>query len=135
MIALKYLLIILGIGLFGSAGALVIYDVYVSSQLRRLLRRSNEETSGGASATSFLSSGPFGPVRWQRALRLALLAIVPLLISKSIVVMVPVDGKNFFANDVFRSAFSGIPSAAGDDDSDGNTSAANVNAQKRTHRP
>ena len=76
MIALKYLLIILGIGLFGSAGALVAYDVYVSSQLRRLLRRSSEETAGGASAgaTSFLSSGPFGPVRWQRALRLAALA-------------------------------------------------------------
>jgi len=36
MIALKYLLVILGIGLFGSAGALVIYDVYISSQLRRL---------------------------------------------------------------------------------------------------
>src|SRR4029077_20175491 len=89
MIALKYLLIILGIGLFGSAGALVAYDVYVSSQLRRLLRRSNEEATGGASAgaTSFLSSGPFGPVRWQRALRLAALAIVPLLISQSIVVV------------------------------------------------
>lgn len=145
MIALKYLLIILGIGLFGSAGALVIYDVYVSSQLRRLLRRSSEETSGGASATSFLSSAPFGPVRWQRALRLALLAVVPLLIQKIIaerlsdklqIMTVPVDGKYFFANDVFRSAFSGLPSAAGDDDSDGNTTAAaNVNAQKRTHKP
>src|SRR5258707_2906492 len=89
MIVLKYLLIILGIGLFGSAGALVIYDVYVSSQLRRLLRRSSEEAAGGASsgATGFLSSGPLGPVRWQRALRLALLATVPLLISKSIVVV------------------------------------------------
>jgi hypothetical protein len=146
MIALKYLLIILGIGLFGSAGALVVYDVYASSQLRRLLRRSSEETAGGASAgaTSFLSSGHFGPVRWQRALQLALLAIVPLLIQKIIaerlsdklqMMMVPVDGKNFFANDVFRSAFSGIPSAAGDDDSDGSTSAANVNVQKRTHQP
>jgi hypothetical protein len=35
------------------------------------------------------------------------------------IMMVPVDGKNFFANDVFRSAFSGIPSAAGDHDSGG----------------
>jgi len=72
MIALKWLLIILGIGLFGSAGALVIYDVYVSSQLR-LLRRSSEEAAGGASAgaTIFLSSGPFWPLRWQRALQLA----------------------------------------------------------------
>ena len=60
MIALKYLLIILGIGLFGSAGALVVYDVYVSSQLRRLLRRSSEETAGGASEGGSLPSGPFG---------------------------------------------------------------------------
>src|SRR5207302_976153 len=90
MIALKWLLIILGIGLVGSAGALVVYDVYVSSQLRRLLRRSTEDatgSAGGAGATSFLSSGSFGPVRWQRALQLAVLAIVPLLISKSIVVV------------------------------------------------
>jgi hypothetical protein len=50
MIALRYLLIFLGIGLFGSAGALVVYDVYVSSQLRRLLRRSSQEAAGGASA-------------------------------------------------------------------------------------
>ena len=89
MIALKWLLIILGIGLFGSAGALVIYDVYVSSQLRRLLRRSSEEAGGGAGAgaTSFLPTRPFGPLRWQRALQLALLAIVPLLISQSIAVV------------------------------------------------
>src|SRR5260370_3115254 len=89
MIALKWLLMILGIGLFGSAGALVIYDVYVSSELRRLLRRSSEEAAGGGSAgaTSFFSAGPFLPVRLQRALQLAALAIVPLLISKSIAVV------------------------------------------------
>jgi hypothetical protein len=36
MLALKYLLMILGVGLFGSAGALVVYDIYISEQLRRL---------------------------------------------------------------------------------------------------
>ena len=46
MIALKWLLVIAGIGLFGSAGALVVYDVYLSSQLRRLLRRQREEGEG-----------------------------------------------------------------------------------------
>jgi regulator of protease activity HflC (stomatin/prohibitin superfamily) len=86
MIALKYLLAILGIGLFGSAGALVVYDVYVSSQLRRLLRRSGEE-GAGAGETTFLPARPFGPVRWQRALLLAALAVMPLLISQSIVVV------------------------------------------------
>src|SRR6266404_5787684 len=39
MLVLKYLLVILGIGLFGSSGALVVYDIYLSSQLRRLLSR------------------------------------------------------------------------------------------------
>src|SRR5437868_2803585 len=87
MIALKYLLMILGIGLFGSAGALVIYDVYISSQLRRLLRRSSEAAAGGIGATPLLPESPFGPVRWQRALQLAALAVVPLLISKSIAVV------------------------------------------------
>jgi hypothetical protein len=37
MLALKYLLMILGVGLFGSAGSLVVYDIYISEQLRRLL--------------------------------------------------------------------------------------------------
>ena len=87
MIALKWLLVILGIGLFGSAGALVVYDVYVSSQLRKLLRRSSEEGTGGFETTARLPGHPFGPVRWQRALLLAGLAVVPLLISKSIVVV------------------------------------------------
>ena len=87
MIALKWLLVILGIGLVGSAGALVVYDIYVSSQLRRLLRRSSEEGASSSSTATFLSARPFGPVRWQRALQLAGLAVVPLLISQSIVVV------------------------------------------------
>jgi len=39
MLALKYPLMILGAGMFGSAGALVAYDVLLSAQFRRLLRR------------------------------------------------------------------------------------------------
>jgi hypothetical protein len=39
MLVLKYLLMILGTGFFGSTSALVIYDIYVSAQLRRLLGR------------------------------------------------------------------------------------------------
>ena len=39
MLVLKYLLMLTGVGLFGSAAALVAYDIYISSQLRRLLRR------------------------------------------------------------------------------------------------
>ena len=39
MVALKYLILITGFALFGSAAALVGYDIYLSEQLRRLLRR------------------------------------------------------------------------------------------------
>ena len=87
MIALKYLLVIVGIGLFGSAGVLVAYDVYFSARLRRLLRGASGEGEGGAGAATFLSTRPFEAVRWQRALQLAALAVVPLLIAKSIAVV------------------------------------------------
>jgi len=87
MIVLKWLLVVVGIGLFGSAGALVVYDVYVSAQLRRLLRRSSEEGAAGTGASALLAARPFGPVRWQRALLLAGLAVVPLLVAQSIVVV------------------------------------------------
>ncbi len=46
MLALKYLLMILGAGLFGSAGALVAYDIFLSEQLRRLLSRNKTDESG-----------------------------------------------------------------------------------------
>ncbi len=40
MVALRWLLVMLGIALFGGAGTLAVYDVYLASQLRRLLRHS-----------------------------------------------------------------------------------------------
>ena len=61
MLALKYLLMILGVGMFGSAGALVVYDVYISEQLRRLLARS--KTNETAEETGLATRHPFGPVR------------------------------------------------------------------------
>jgi hypothetical protein len=36
---LKFLLMLLGVGLFGSASALVAYDIFLAEQLRQLLRR------------------------------------------------------------------------------------------------
>ena len=86
MNVLKLLLVILGIGLFGSAGALVVYDVVVAAQLRRLLRWKTESTEGALSATTLVPR-PFGRVRWQRALQLAGLAVLPLLISDGIAVV------------------------------------------------
>jgi hypothetical protein len=39
MIALRYVLMILGLGLFGSASALAAYDIFLATQLCRLLHR------------------------------------------------------------------------------------------------
>ena len=36
---LKYLLMVVSVGLFGSAAALIAYDIYLATQLRRLLPR------------------------------------------------------------------------------------------------
>jgi len=75
----------------------------------------------------------------------------PMLIQKIIaerlsdklqIMMVPIDGKNFFANDVMRSAFSGLTGGKDSGSSDENaddpasTPAANTAAQpKQLRRP
>jgi len=46
MLVWKTFLMILGVGLFGSAGALVAYDIYLSAQLRRLLHHRATRESG-----------------------------------------------------------------------------------------
>jgi hypothetical protein len=83
MLALKYLLMILGVALFGSAGALVVYDVYISEQLRRLLARSKTSETGGE--TGITASRPFG--RWRLAQRLAIAGVLPTLLALSVVVI------------------------------------------------
>jgi hypothetical protein len=49
--------------------------------------------------------------------------------------MVPMDGKNFFANDVMHSAFSGVTNgnnnASSDDAADSDGTTPTVSAQKR----
>jgi regulator of protease activity HflC (stomatin/prohibitin superfamily) len=85
MLALKYLLMILGAGLFGSAGALVIYDIFLSTQLRRLLRRNTTDESGAE--VGALARRPFGPVRWRLALQLAAAGALAIIITESIVVV------------------------------------------------
>jgi len=85
MLALKYLLMIAGVLLFGSSGAVVAYDIYLSEQLRRLLTRGKGEEAGAEVATTV--QRPFRPIRWKLAQQLAVLAIVPILLSLSIVVV------------------------------------------------
>src|SRR5208283_4095112 len=81
MLALKFLLMILGVGLFGSAAAIVAYDVYVAARLRWLLEQSSGE------GTAAIQPRPFGPVRWALAQKLALAGILPVLLALSITVV------------------------------------------------
>lgn len=46
MSALKWLLMLVGAAVFGSAGALVAYDIYLSEQLRQLLSRNKTDETG-----------------------------------------------------------------------------------------
>jgi regulator of protease activity HflC (stomatin/prohibitin superfamily) len=85
MLVLKYLLMILGAGLFGSAAALVVYDIFLSEQLRRLLGRGAGDEAGVQPGP--LAYRPFGSVRWGAAQRLAASAVVPLLLALSIMVI------------------------------------------------
>ena len=85
MIALKYVLMILGVGLFGSASALVAYDIFLSAQLLRLLRRNKMDESG--SEVGPLAKRPFRPVRWRLALQLAAAGALAMVITQSVVVI------------------------------------------------
>jgi len=67
----------------------------------------------------------------------------PMLIQKIIaerlsdklqIMMVPIDGRNFFANDVLRSAFSGVRNNSGSPDDDSEDATATAAAQKRPSR-
>ncbi len=73
MLALRYLLMILGVGLLGSAGALVCYDVYISEQLRRLLARNKTPESGAE--TRLRARRPFEPDRSSAAPKIAQIKI------------------------------------------------------------
>ena len=85
MLALKWLLMLVGAGLFGSAGALVAYDIFLSEQLRRLLSRDKRDESGAE--VGALARRPFRPVRWRLALQLIAAAALVRLLTESFVVI------------------------------------------------
>ncbi len=85
MLALKFLFLILGLGLFGSAALLVAYDVYMATRLRWLLEKAG--TDSATPEKRLDTSRPFGPVRWRLARQLVLAGIVPVLLSLSIAVV------------------------------------------------
>jgi len=81
MLFLKYLLITAGAGMLFGAAALILYDVFLATELRRLLtgRKEGEEPS--------LPRREAHPVRWHTAGKLAGLALLPLLLGLSIIVV------------------------------------------------
>ena len=90
MLTLKYLMMILGIGLFGSAGSLLAYDIYLAAQLRRLLRRNTMDESGAEVGAPDRSQVPLvqpPPLRWRLATVLAVSALLPVLLALSVVVI------------------------------------------------
>ncbi len=85
MLALKFLFMLFGLGLFSAAVIVVAYDVYMAARLRWLLEKASADPA--APAKRFDSSRPFGPVRWRLARQLATAGIVPVLLSFSIAVV------------------------------------------------
>jgi regulator of protease activity HflC (stomatin/prohibitin superfamily) len=76
MLALRYLLIMCGLGMIFGAVCILTYDLY-----REMLYRRAMETPGGA-----VTAKP-GSIRWRASLALAMLAWGPMLVAFSIVVV------------------------------------------------
>src|SRR5215469_3123697 len=85
MLALKFFLMVLGLGLFGGAGIIVAYDVYMAARLRWLLEQSSGQ--GGAEGITPKPDRPFSRVRWKLAQTLALAGVLPVLLAISISVV------------------------------------------------
>src|ERR671937_1883590 len=76
MLLLKYLLTLAAIGMFAVAVAIVTFDIYLLIQYRRLLVKGQTEPVP-----------PPRPMRWLTAVRLGALALLPLLLAQSVVVV------------------------------------------------
>ena len=77
MLLIKYLLMGIGIAMFGSAAAILGYDVHLAMLARRVL----------ASAPPGEPAVPQRQLRWHVSLALALLAWAPILVAMSVVVV------------------------------------------------
>lgn len=85
MLVLKYLLVLLGAVLFGGAGILVAYDIYLSGQLRRLLAGNNPEALGAEPGS--LTRRPPRQVRWRLSLQLIGAGVLAFLLAQSFIVI------------------------------------------------
>jgi regulator of protease activity HflC (stomatin/prohibitin superfamily) len=87
MLALKFLLMLLSLGIFATAAGIVAYDVYRAMQLNWLLARKEEEEAGAQVLPKLGARRPLGSVRWKLGYQLALISLLPLLLSLSITVV------------------------------------------------
>ena len=96
MLFMKFMFLLIGIGAFVSAVAMVTYDIYLAFELNRLLQRretSNEPPQAGETAP--LAAAPSRPdsrrprraIQWQTAAKLAVIGSISLLARSSIVVI------------------------------------------------
>jgi hypothetical protein len=76
MLALKYLLVSVGVGMMIVAGGILGYDLY-----REMVYRKSLDTRAGTAVSTPIV------VRWRTSLALAMLAWGPLLVAFSIVVV------------------------------------------------
>ena len=81
MLALKYSLLTIAIGAVLVAAGIELYDLFLALQHRR--RMLSGEVAQGATEVTPLPP----PIRWRLSRKLALLALIPLLASMSIVVV------------------------------------------------
>lgn len=77
MLALKYTLLVAAIAMFLTAAAIIAYDIYLLADYRRRLAK-------GTPADQLTAPEP---PRWTAAVRLSALALLPLLLAMSIVVV------------------------------------------------
>lgn len=76
MLLLKYCMMLAGFGMFLAAAAMLVYDIYLAEEYRRLFARGEAEKVPAPK-----------PIRWTTAAKLALFAWLPLLVGLSIAVV------------------------------------------------
>jgi regulator of protease activity HflC (stomatin/prohibitin superfamily) len=86
MVALKYLLLFAGTGLFSIASLLVAYDIFLAEQLRRLLARNKTDDPDGGGGV-VVSRRVGRSVRWRLVLQLAGAGALAVLAAESFVVI------------------------------------------------
>ncbi len=79
MLAMKWLLMAVGVAMFGTAAGVVAYDVYLAMQFQKLMR------SGEPGAAE--KAGASRPIRWTLAAQLFGWAWAPLLLALSVAIV------------------------------------------------